>query len=187
MCFTVIPAFEAYIFNCSNLLNMWSAQWVTLPDQSEASANAKNKWILWFHRCVTVINKTKVCPLHSITASSTAFPCRLYYPHFCCWVETEHLFLPDRTSHPAFFITSTASVYQLTFLRLKCSEMEAEQSYYSWRYPHLFPSLHASTRELMDLNVLTLRIECKADTFTQAFSYGRGEYEISWASDWREK
>ena len=134
MCFTGIPVSEAYIFSHSNLLNMWSARWVTLPDQLEDSANAKNKLILWFHSCVTVINKSKICPLHSTTASGAAFPCRLYYPHLCCWVETEHLFcsiLPDRVSHPAFSITSSASVYQLTFLRLKCSETEARQSCYS--------------------------------------------------------
>lgn len=93
MCFSGTPAFEAYILNCSNLLNVWNAQWVTLPDQSEASANAKNKLILWFHSCVTVINKGKVCPLHSTTASGTAFPCRLHYPPLCCWGEAEHLFL----------------------------------------------------------------------------------------------
>lgn len=132
--FHCIPAFETYIFNRSNLLNMWSARWVTLPDQSETSANAINKLILWFHSCVTVINKSKVCSLHSTTASSRALPGSLYYPRLCCGMETEHLFcsiLPDRVSHPVFFITSTASVYQLTFLRLKCSEMKAKQSYYS--------------------------------------------------------
>lgn len=170
MCFSGTPAFEASMLNRSNLLNVWNAQWVTLPDQSEASANAKNKLILWFHSCVTVINKGKVCPLHSTTASGTAFPCRLRYPPLCCWGEAEHLFfcsiLPDRVSRPAFFITSTASVYQLTFLRLKCSEMEAGQSYYSWRCPQLFPSLGFSTAELTELDVLTLRTECRADIVT---------------------
>lgn len=191
MCLTGIPTFEAYLLNQPNLLNMWNAQWLTLSDQLEASANAKNKLILWFHSCVTVINKSKVCPLHSTAASSTPLPCSLYYSHFCCWVETELLFfcsiLPDRVSCPAFFIKSIASAYQLTFLRLKCSEMEAELSHYSWRCPHLFPPLHASAVELADLDVLTLRTQHKADTFTQAFPYGRGACEISWGSDWREK
>lgn len=121
-----IPTFEAYIFNRFNLLNMWSAQWVTLPDQSVASANAKNKLILWLHSCVTVTNKSKACPFHSTTASIIVQFFPLGYTRLTCaigWKQSIFFVL--------FYLTEfhvQPSVYQLIFLRLKCSEMEAEQS-----------------------------------------------------------
>lgn len=86
-----------------------------------------DKIILWIQSCMTSINKTKVCLFHSTTASTTIFPCRLRYPHFCCWEEREHLFLLcytlTRVAGPALFIMFSASVFHLTFLRSKWSEI----------------------------------------------------------------